>query len=99
VPSADPGSRTFLVKVSLAGDSGLYPGMFGRLLIPIGEIEKIYVPTAAVTHVGQLDFVNVITEQGVVRRYVRLGRPGSDELIEVVSGLKSGEQVLIPKSD
>ncbi len=41
VPSADPGSRSFLVKVSLTDGSGLYPGMFGRLMIPLGQIEKI----------------------------------------------------------
>jgi len=97
VPSADPGSRTFLVKVSLSGDVGLYPGMFGRLLIPIGHIEKIYIPIAAVTQVGQLDFVIVKTEQGAVRRYVRLGERGADKRIEVVSGLKAGEQVLIAR--
>jgi multidrug efflux pump subunit AcrA (membrane-fusion protein) len=97
VPSADPGSRTFLVKVSLTGGSGLYPGMFGRLLIPIGQIEKIYVPYDAVTHVGQLDFVMVNTEQGAVRRYVRLGERASGERIAVMSGLKAGEQVLIMK--
>ncbi len=97
VPSADPGSRTFLVKVSLTGGSGLYPGMFGRLLIPIGQIEKIYVPYDAVTHVGQLDFVMVNTEQGAVRRYVRLGERASGERIAVMSGLKAGEQVLIVK--
>ncbi len=97
VPSADPGSRTFLVKVSLIGDSGLYPGMFGRLLIPIGKIDKMYLPIAAVTQVGQLDFVIVKTEQGAVRRYVRLGPRGSDERVEVVSGLKAGEKVLVAK--
>ena len=97
VPSADPGSRTFLVKVSLTGDAGLYPGMFGRLLIPIGQIEKIYIPLAAVTQVGQLDFVIVKTEQGAVRRYVRLGQRGPDERIAVVSGLKAGEKVLVAK--
>jgi membrane fusion protein (multidrug efflux system) len=97
VPSADPGSRTFLVKVSLIGDSGLYPGMFGRLLIPIGKIDKMYLPIAAVTQVGQLDFVIVKTEQGAVRRYVRLGPRGSDERVEVVSGLKAGEQILVGK--
>jgi len=97
VPSADPGSRTFLVKVSLTGDAGLYPGMFGRLLIPIGQIEKLYIPIAAVTQVGQLDFVIVKTEQGAVRRYVRLGQRGSDERIAVVSGLKAGEKVLVAK--
>jgi RND family efflux transporter MFP subunit len=97
VPSADPGSRTFLVKVSLTGDTGLYPGMFGRLLIPIGKIEKMYIPIAAVTRVGQLDFVIVKTAQGAVRRYVRLGPRGSDERVQVVSGLKAGEQVLVSK--
>jgi len=97
VPSADPGSRTFLVKVSLTGDTGLYPGMFGRLLIPIGQIDKTYIPIAAVTHVGQLDFVIVKTEQGAVRRYVRLGQRGPDEQIEVVSGLKAGEEIIISK--
>ena len=97
VPSADPGSRTFLVKVSLTGDVGLYPGMFGRLLIPIGHIEKIYIPITALTEVGQLDFVIVKTEQGAVRRYVRLGERGADDRIEVVSGLKAGEQVLIAR--
>ncbi|MEJ2168675.1 MAG: efflux RND transporter periplasmic adaptor subunit [Desulfobacterales bacterium] len=97
VPSADPGSRTFIVKVSLSGGAGLYPGMFGRLLIPIGHIKRTYIPAAAVTHVGQLDFVIVKTEQGSVRRYVRLAGRGPDDRIEVVSGLKPGEQVIIEK--
>jgi membrane fusion protein (multidrug efflux system) len=95
VPSADPGSRSFLVKVSLTDGTGLYPGMFGRLMIPIGKIEKIYIPIEAVTHVGQLDFVIVDTEQGGVRRYVRLGESDLDNRIEVVSGLTTGETVLI----
>lgn len=95
VPSADPGSRSFLVKVSLSGDTGLYPGMFGRLMIPIGEIKKTYIPLEAVTRVGQLDFVIVETEQGAVRRYVRLGDSGTDDRIEVISGLKAGETILI----
>ena len=59
--------------MSLADGSGLYPGMFGRLMIPIGQVERIIIPADAVTRVGQLDFVIVKTSQGPVRRYVRLG--------------------------
>ncbi len=97
VPSADPGSRSFLVKVGLKGSSGLYPGMFGRLLIPIGQTHKIYIPSKAVTQVGQLDFVIVKTEQGPVRRYVRLGARAGADRVQVISGLAAGEKVLIPE--
>jgi hypothetical protein len=97
VPSADPGSRSFLVKVSLTGGTGLYPGMFGRLMIPVGQTEKIIIPLEAVTRVGQLDFVTVKTDQGPVRRYVRLGQRIPENRVEVISGLKAGDQILINK--
>lgn len=95
VPSADPGSRSFLVKVGLRESSGLYPGMFGRLLIPIGQTSKIYIPLKAVTQVGQLHFVIVKTEQGPVRRYVRLGARAGADRVQVISGLAAGEKVLV----
>jgi len=95
VPSADPGSRSFLVKVALKGSSGLYPGMFGRLLIPIGQTNKIYIPLRAVTQVGQLHFVIVKTEQGPVRRYVRLGPHAGTDRVQVISGLAVGENILV----
>ena len=95
VPSADPGSRSFLVKVSLTDGAGLYPGMFGRLMIPIGQIEKVIIPLEAVTRVGQLDFVVVKTQHGAVRRYVRLGERSPDERVEIISGLAAGDQIFI----
>jgi hypothetical protein len=62
----------------------------------IDQVERMYIPLDAVTQVGQLDFVIVKTEKGSARQYVRLGAPGGDERIEVVSGLSYGEQILIP---
>ena len=97
VPSADPGSRSFLVKVSLTDGAGLYPGMFGRLMIPIGQIDKVFIPLEAVTRVGQLDFVVVKTQQGAVRRYVRLGERSPDLGVEIISGLAAGDQIIISK--
>ena len=95
VPFADPGSRSFIVKARLIDTSGLYPGMFGRLLVPIGETERIYIPPEAVTHVGQLDFVIIKTEQGPIRRYIRLGARDQEDRVEVISGLAPGEEILI----
>ena len=69
--------------------------MFGRLLIPIGNTEKIYIPQAAVTQIGQLDFVIVKTDQGPARRYVRLGERGPDNRVAVVSGLSPGDRIIV----
>jgi len=96
VPSADPGSRSFLVKISLPENEFLFPGMFGRLRIPSAEAERYYVPEAAVRRMGQLEFVLTPGTQGAVRRYVRTGIRASDDRIEILSGLEPGEQVLVP---
>ena len=60
VPQSEPGSRSVLVKVALAQRADLYPGMFGRLIIPAGQAHRLYVPEAAVQQVGQLTFVWVL---------------------------------------
>ncbi|NJN51288.1 MAG: efflux RND transporter periplasmic adaptor subunit, partial [Gammaproteobacteria bacterium] len=94
VPAADPGSRTFTLKALVPTIDGLFPGMFARLAIPLGAAERILVPSAAVSHNGQIDFVHVRTDEGDVRRLVRLGAPHGD-LIEVRSGLRPGEVIVV----
>lgn len=93
VPLADSGSRSFIVKTTLPPGLELYPGMFGRLLVRTGTASTIYVPTAAIARVGQLEFVMVASSSGPVRRYIRTGiRTG--ERVEVLSGLTAGESIL-----
>ncbi len=97
VPEADPASRSFAVKVTGECPDGVYAGMFGRLLIPLDDEDVLVIPRAAVQSVGQLDIALVQTPQGQQRRTLRLGRQlGSD--VEVLAGLKAGEQVVIAKS-
>lgn len=100
VPSADPASRTFVVKARLPDDASLYPGMFARLLIPLGEREALYLPRAAVARVGQLEYVEIPTDTGPRRRFVRIGAAaeGAPERLEVLSGLTAGESILVPAS-
>lgn len=98
VPQAEAASRTFSIKVTGPCPPGVYSGMFGRLLIPLDEQDVLVVPRTAIRRVGQLDTVDVAepTPQGPVlrRRVVQLGRP-YDEEIEVLSGLRAGEQVAV----
>lgn len=91
-PLADPVTRSFLVKVRLPEVPGLYPGMFGRLMVPLGQEETVLVPEAAITRVGQLETVMVKTGQGWQPVYVRTGAT-MDGQVEVLSGLSGGESV------
>ncbi|AMK10260.1 efflux RND transporter periplasmic adaptor subunit [Pseudodesulfovibrio indicus] len=93
-PLADPVTRTFLVKVRLPERPGIYPGMFGRLMVPLGDKEAVLVPREAVRRVGQLETVTVRSEQGWQPVYVRTGETVGDK-VEILSGLSGGETVAL----
>lgn len=97
VPSADPGSRSFVVKAVVPSSNHLYPGMYGRLLIRTGVEEHISVPANAIRRVGQLEYVLLADGESAVRRYVRTGETSHDGRVEVLSGLVVGEQVVLPE--
>lgn len=91
-PLADPITRTFMVKAGIPVEPGLYPGMFGRLYIPIDKTETVLIPEKAVIRVGQLETVMVETPHGWQQIFVRTGR-NYKGMIEVLSGLSGGETV------
>ncbi len=95
VPQADAGSRSFQVKVSGPCPPGIYSGMFGRILLPLDEEQLIVIPAAAVRRVGQLSLVDVVEGNQAVRRHVQIGRQ-LDGMVEVLSGLRPGEGVVVP---
>lgn len=99
VPQAEPGSRTFLVKVGLAYREGLFTGTFARVLLPAGERLRWLVPASAVQNVGQLDFVYVAADGRAERRMVTLGMTTADGHVEVLSGVRPGEQVVFSPDD
>ena len=93
-PTADPNSRTYLVKLDLLGATGLRSGQFGRVSVPVGEASAIRVPAAAVILRGQMELVFVVVSGHAQLRIVKTGNRVGEE-VEVVSGLDSGEQVVI----
>ena len=92
-PSADPNSRTFLVRIDLSTIPGLRAGQFGRAAIPVGDALSLRVPASAVVVRGQMEMV-FLAENGAVRlRLVKTGKRFGDE-IEVLSGVAQGERVV-----
>ncbi len=94
VPSADPSTRTVLVRVRLSQTGDLLPGMFGRLLIPAKSEELVTVPKSALIRAGQLTMVEVVRDGHIERRTVEIGRT-LENRCEVLSGLKVGESVVL----
>ncbi len=96
VPKSDPSTRTVLVKVGLSPDLELVNGLFGRLLVPHGSYESLVVPARAVRTVGQLELAEVVDPDGYAqRRFITLGERHG-ELVEVLTGLKENEEVVVP---
>lgn len=94
-PSADPVSRSFTAKVYLPAGVNIRPGQFGRLLLPTGDDDGLFVPSEAVVRRGQLELVYVVTpEKKAALRLVRTGRQSSDKT-EILSGLSDDERVAV----
>jgi len=98
VPEAKGASRTFAVKVTGPCPPGVYSGMFGRLVIPLGQEQVLVIPEPAVRRVGQLTLVDVVEDGKVHRRAVELGRRLA-EGVEVLAGLRPGERVVVSQGD
>jgi RND family efflux transporter MFP subunit len=97
-PSADTGSRTFVVKLDLPPVTGLRAGQFGRVAVPTGEVSALRVPASAVIQRGQMELLFVVADNHAQLRIVKTGAHVGNE-VEVVSGLNSGEQVVVSGAD
>lgn len=98
IPSVDPGSRTFQVKASLAGDSaGIMPGMFARCRIEVGVKKAVIIPEAAVRRVGQLEYVVIRgADEAAVEVPVSTTAAEAEGFLEIISGLTAGQMFLLP---
>lgn len=94
VPAGNAGSRSFLVKSRLQHSEGLLPGMYAQLHVPAGVESLLLIPRDRVARAGQLDIVWVWSGDAVERRLIRTGREYPQDMVEVVSGLQAGEQIL-----
>jgi RND family efflux transporter MFP subunit len=93
VPTSDPSSRTFVVKVDITV-KGLRSGMYGKVLFPVGKRRGLLIPMASVKESGALTSVWVVDKEKIARmRLVKTGRQMGDK-VEVLSGLTAGENIV-----
>jgi RND family efflux transporter MFP subunit len=111
-PTGDPSSRSFIARITLPDAGGkLKPGMFARGLILVSERHGVtLVPKTAITAAGgsvpiKNDSGNNETRSAVFEvkdgkaalKNITVGVPSGDD-VEVISGLKPGDKVVISGS-
>jgi RND family efflux transporter MFP subunit len=95
-PFAHSASNTFTVRIELPqGQFALYPGMFVKVALVIGDAERLLIPTQALLRRSEVTGVYVVSTDGDVRlRQVRAGNT-FDEQTEILAGLGAGERVAL----
>jgi RND family efflux transporter MFP subunit len=95
LPTADPSTRSFTVKIDIPQTVGIKPGMFGRAWLPTGKRRAVMLPGAALVDREGMQGVYVVTPESTLRfQAVRLGAQTDGEM-EVLSGLSGGEKVAV----
>ncbi len=95
-PTIDAATRTFTVELQFPNKEMLIrPGMFGRVVLGFGELERAVVPDLAVIRQqGTNERYVFVEKNGVVeRRVITTGRLIGN-MFEVISGLAEGETVV-----
>jgi RND family efflux transporter MFP subunit len=95
VSEVDSKTRTQLVKIQLDDDATRpLPGAYGHVWVESEPHDAVLLPARAVYRVGQLEYVQLVRGDRVLRRLVKTG-PRASERVEILSGMIAGEQVLL----
>lgn len=100
LPSADPQTRTLTMRIPLPATlNGVVPGLSAQVHLrgkAESANERLWVPAKAVIKRAELRAVQVLDAEGKTRlRQVRLGAVAGEQ-VEVLSGLRPGERVVLP---
>ncbi|MCC5601901.1 efflux RND transporter periplasmic adaptor subunit [Nostoc favosum] len=105
IPSADPKTRNFEVKVALNKVSGMIPGMFGRLQLAdgaaatFGERIALVIPKSAIIkQFGVTGVFKIDDKDRAIFQPITTGKTQNFE-IEVFSGLKAGNRLVLEPTD
>ncbi|GEM_PF-4432797 len=89
----NPETRTISVKAKIRNPNyKLKPEMFGKMFISLADKEALVINKKAVQKVANSDIAYIKTQAGFKETRVKLGNH-TDGLIEILDGLKSGQEV------
>lgn len=98
VPTVDPRTRTFVIKIEVPGVD-LRSGQYGSVRFKSGTRDLLLVPVSAVVKRGQLTGVFLVdSNDHVIYRLIRVGRHYG-EMVEVLSGLTAGDTIVTGNLD
>ena len=76
---------------------GVQPGSLGLARFRVHERKGLRVPDQALRYKGETPFVRVVVGDIASRRDVKIGPKAQGE-VEILNGLKSGEQIVVRSS-
>lgn len=96
-PSVDPSTRMARLRIALPQSDVLKIGAFARAELPYVEGRSLVLPLAAVRQAPEGAQVDVVTSGVVERRSVVTGEQTAEQ-IQILSGLREGEHVVLRAS-
>lgn len=95
LPSADPMSRSYIVKIDVQSPQPLRSGLYGTARFVQGQRQAMAIPAKAIAQRGQLTGVFVVDDGNIARlRLIKTGKSSGDR-VEVLSGLNEGERIVV----
>ena len=95
VEAADAVSHQFLIKIALASDGAVHPGMYAQVGFAIGTRQALLAPRAAVIERAGLHGLYVVDNKGIAHyRQIRLGHDtAGTKQVEILAGLHHGDRI------
>lgn len=94
-PLVDAGGRSILLRATVANmDAVLRPGMFARVQLLFSQDEALMLPEAALAPSGDAQYVYRVRDGVAQRIAVDIGER-RDGMVEILSGLQAGDQVIV----
>lgn len=98
-PTVDPRTHTIRIKLTLPAGVDAAAGMYASVSVPDGRNQmkkRIAVPARAVSQQGSITMVQIVTGNGSHQlRLVRVGDILLDGRVEILSGLREGDVVIV----